>query len=444
MSLIKKIKRLMLTGAKLAESYENDGEFDEAYKEYYKIGDFIKAGKILEKTEKWHEAANLYIQTKQTDLARRAIENCFKRDESWEMYELGNGGKISIEDWLKKNHQIRRFARYVRYVEVLNNQKIPIIVVLANKFKKVLEYKAAADLYKRGFDLTNKEKGSKKIQNEVWLKNAAECYSKAKLYPDAAQCMKELIVTEVSIGDALPTNGINPYRQYTHNLELAKEWRFLPILLEILEDFDPFNFAYDLLKMGEPELSMQVFFKYFGKVIKRDYSDKEIEIRNKRIQYCFNQYIIYYRDRKQYRKAAEIALLDSQKEIAAELFKKAEQEKEKSKAAPAVDVEEMETIEEPEENQKQEKAIPKKEVLKCPTCGEIVESDWEVCPSCDNTLILGMCVCGQKIKSHWKRCPVCQRELKQPEETQVNTNEDMAANEDTKPFTMPKKFVASD
>lgn len=435
----------MLTGAKLAESYENDGEFDEAYKEYYKIGDFIKAGKILEKTEKWHEAANLYIQTKQIDLARRAIENCFKRDESWEMYELGNEGKISIEDWLKKNHQVRRFARYVRYVEVLNNQKIPIIVVLANKFKKVVEYKAAADLYKRGFDLTNKEKGSKKIQNEVWLKNAAECYSKAKLYPDAAQCMKELIVTEVSIGDALPTNGINPYRQYTHNLELAKEWHFLPQLLEILEDFDPFNFAYDLLKMGEPELSMQVFFKYFGKVIRRDYSDKEIEIRNKRIQYCFNQYIIYYRDRKQYRKAAEIALLDSQKEIAAELFKKAEQEKEKSKTAPPVDVEEMETIEEPEEKQKkEEKIIPKKEVIKCPTCGEIVEADWEVCPSCDNTLILGMCVCGQKIKSHWKRCPVCQRELKQPEETQVNTSGDTAGNEDTKPFNMPKKFVTGD
>ncbi len=434
----------MLTGAQLAESYENDGEFEEAYKEYYKIGDYIKAGKILEKTEKWHEAANLYIQTNQVDQARRAIENCFRRDESWEMYELENGGKISIEDWLKKNHQVRRFARYIRYVEILNNQKIPLIVVLANKFKKVLEHKAAADLYKRGFDLINKEKGSKKIQNEVWLKYAAECYSKAKLYPEAAQCMKELIVTEVNIGDALPTNGINPYRQYTHNLELAKEWNFLPILLEILEDFDPFNFAYDLLKMGEPELSMQVFFKYFGKVIKRDYSDKEIEIRNKRIQYCFNQYIIYYRDRKEYRKAAEIALLDSQKEIAAELFKKAEQEKEKSKAAPAVDVEEMETIEEPEENQKQDKAIHKKEVLKCPTCGEIVEDDWEVCPSCDNTLSLGMCVCGQKIKSHWKRCPACQRELKQPVKTQADTNEDTTVNGDTKPFKVPKKFVTRD
>lgn len=434
----------MLTGAKLAESYENDGEFDEAYKEYFKIGDYIKAGKILEKTEKWHEAANLYIKTNQIDQARRAIENCFKRDESWERYELDNGDKISIEDWLKRNRQVRRFARYVRYVDSLSNQGIPLIVVLADKLKKVLEYKAAADLYKRGFDLINKEKGSKKIQNEVWLKYAAECYSKAKLYPDAAQCMKELILAQVQIGDALPTNDINPYRDYIHNLSLAKEWNFLPQLLEILEDFDPFNIAYDLLKMGEPLLSMKVFFKFFGKVIKRDYSDKEIEIRNKRIQYCFNQYIIYYRDRKEYRKAAEIALLDSRKEIAAELFKKAEEEKEKSKAAPAVDVEGMETIEELEEDQKQEKTIPKKEILKCPTCGEIVASNWEVCPSCDNTLSLGMCECGQKIKPHWKRCPACQRELKQPIKTQVDTNEDTPVNEDTKPFNMPKKFVTRD
>jgi tetratricopeptide (TPR) repeat protein len=447
--MIKKIKKFMLTDAKLAESYENNGEFDEAYKEYFKIGDYIKAGKILEKTGKWHEAANLYIQKNQIDQARRAVENCFKRDKSWEMYELDNGGIISIEDWLKRNRQIQRFARYVRYVEILNNQGVPLIVVLANKFKKVLEYKAAADLYKRGFDLINKRPGNK-IQDELWLKNAAECYARAKLYPEASQCIKELIVTGVNTGDALPENDINPYENYIQYLALAKEWNFLPQLLEILEDFDPFNIAYDLLKIGEPELSINVFFKFFGKVIKKHYSDKEIEIRNKRIQYCFNQYIIYYKDRKEYRKAAEIALLDSQKETAAELFRKAEREKETFKTAPPLDLDVMKTTKEPREQQKkQEKIIPGKEVLTCPTCGEIIASYWKVCPHCNNTLNLEMCECGQKLNPHWKICPACRRELKQPAEThkqpaetqEADTGEDIPVSEDTRPFVMPKKFI---
>ena len=96
-----------------------------------------------------------------------------------------------------------------------------------------------------------------------------------------------------------------------------------------MEDFDPFNISYDLLKIEEPELSMRLFFKYYGRILEKKCSEKELELRNKKIQYCLNQYIVYYRKRKEYSKAAEIALLDSQKEIAADLFKKAKQEKKK-------------------------------------------------------------------------------------------------------------------
>jgi hypothetical protein len=439
--MIKKIKKLLLSGGKLAEFFEENEEFYEAYKEYLKLGDYAKAGEVLEKSELWHEAANLYIQKNEIDRARRAIEECFKKNENWEKFELGNGQTISIEDWLKQKQQARRFARYVRDVETLDEKGIPVIVQLAHKLKQIVECKSAAELFKKGFELVNRGKDQKSIKNEVWLRYAAECFSREKLYPEAAQSMKKLIITEVSIGAALVEKGLNPYRNYIHNLKIARQWNFLPQLLEIMDDFDPFNFAYDLLKIGEIEASMNVFFKYFARVATKDFSDDEREVRNKRVQYCFNQYIIYYREKKEYKKAAEIALLNSQKEIAADLFKRAREEESKSISDSSLEIEEMETIEEPEEEEKEKKVIPvpKKEILKCPTCGERVESDWEVCPTCDTVLDLEMCVCGQKIKPHWIRCPACQRVLNKP--IKKKEDDDKAAYEgsDTKPIKLSPK-----
>ncbi len=438
--MIKTIKRLLLKGGKLAKFLEENEEFYEAYKEYLKLGDYTSAGKILEKSALWHDAANLYIQKNEVDRARRAIEECFKRNENWQKFELDNENSISIEDWLKQNQQVRRFVRYIRHVETLNEKGIPVIVLLAYKLKQIVECKSAAELYKKGFELVNKEQDRKVIKNEVWLRYAAECFSREGLYPEAAECMKELIITEVRIGEALVESGLNPYRNYIHNLKLARQWSILPQLLEIMADFDPFNFAYDLLKIGEIEASMKVFFKYFARVAPKDFSDEEREVRNKRIQYCFNQYIIYHRDRKEYRKAAEIALLNSQKEIAADLFKKAQEEEKKSPSASSLEIEEMETIEEPIEEKKEEKIVPvpQKEILKCPTCSERVESDWEVCPTCDTVLDLEMCVCGQKIKPHWKRCPACQRILTKPIAAKEDDFETIDEESDTKPIKFPK------
>lgn len=434
--MIKTIKRLLLKGGKLAKFFEKNGEFFEAYEEYLKIGDYANAGKILEKSELWHDAANLYIQKNEVDRARRAIEECFKRNENWQKFELDNENSISIEDWLKQKQQVRRFVRYIRHVETLNEKGIPVIVLLAYKLKQIVECKSAAELYKKGFELVKKEKHQKVVENEVWLRYAAECFSRERLYAEAAECMKELIITEVRIGEALVESGLNPYRNYIHNLKLARQWSILPQLLEIMADFDPFNFAYDLLKIGEIEASMRVFFKYFARVTRKDFSDEEREVRNKRIQYCFNQYIIYHRDRKEYRKAAEIALLNSQKEIASDLFKKAQEEERKSPSASSLEIEEMETIEE----EKEEKIIPvpQKEILKCPTCGERVESDWEVCPTCDSVLDLEMCVCGQKIKPHWKRCPACQRILTRPITAREDDVESADEESDTKPIKFPQ------
>ncbi|MGD2088116.1 MAG: zinc ribbon domain-containing protein [Candidatus Aminicenantes bacterium] len=434
--MIKRLKRLLLKGEKLARFFEENEEFYDAYKEYLKIGNYVNAGKILEKSSLWHDAANLYIQRNEVDRARRAIEECFKKNENWEKFELGNGKTISIEDWLKQKQQIRRFVRYVRHIETLDDKGIPVIVQLAHKLKQIVECKSAAELYKKGFELANKEKDQKAIKNEVWLRYAAECFSRERLYSEAADCMKELIVTEVRIGEALIESGLNPYRNYIHNLKLARQWNILHQLLEIMADFDPFNFAYDLLKIGEIESSMKVFFKYFARMTTRDFTDEEREVRNKRVQYCFNQYIIFHRDRKEYRKAAEIALLNSQKEIAADLFKKAQEEERKSTSVTALEIEEMETIEEPLEEKKEKKLIPvpQKEILKCPNCGERVESDWEVCPTCDTVLDLEMCVCGQKIKPHWKRCPACQRILTRPVKAKVDDDEAADIGSDTKPF----------
>jgi len=441
--MIKKIKKLLLKGVELAKFLEGNEEFYEAYREYLKLGDYVNAGRVLEKSGLWHEAANLYIQKNEIDRARRAIEECLKTNEKWEQFELDNGRTISIEDWLKQRGQIRRFVRYVRHVETMDDKGIPVIVQLANKFKQIAEYKSAAELYKKGFELANRDKDKKTIKNEVWLRYAAECFSKEELYPEAAQCMKELIMIEVSIGAALVQSGLNPYRNYMHNLKVARQLNILPQLLEIMADFDPFNFAYDLLKIGEIEASMDVFFKYFAKVTTKNFNDEERELRIKRVQYCFNQYIIYYRDRKEYKKAAEIALLNSQKEIAADLFKKAREEESKPMVVPSLEVEEMEIIEEPTEaDEKEEKKlipVPHEEILKCPTCGERVEENWEVCPSCDTVLDLEMCVCGAKIKPHWKRCPECQRILNRPVTAKGDEGETGYKESDTKPIKLAPK-----
>jgi len=438
--MLKKIKRLLLKGVELAKFLEENKEFFDAYKEYLKLGDYANAGRILEKSELWHDAANLYIQKNVVDRARRAIEECLKKNEKWEQFELDNGETIAIEDWLKQRQQIRRFVRYIRHVETLDNKGIPVIVQLAHKFKQIGEYKSAAELYKKGYELINKDKDQKAIKNEVWLRYAAECFSREELYLEAAKCMKELIITEVSIGAALVRSGLNPYRNYIHNLKVARQLNSLPQLLELMADFDPFNFAYDLLKIGEIKASMQMFFKYFARVITKDFTDEERELRNKRIQYCFNQYIIYYRDRKEYKKAAEIALLNSQKEIASDLYKRAQEEESKSMAVSSLEVEELETLEEPGEGEEIEEKklipVPQKEILKCPNCGEKVDSNWEVCPTCDTVLDLEMCVCGQKIKPHWIRCPACQRVLNQPVKTKVDDVEAVDDGTDTRPFKL--------
>ena len=438
--MIKKIKKLLLKGGKLAAFFEENDDLYEAYKEYLKLGDYASAGRVLAKSQLWHDAANLYIQNNDVDRARRAIEECFKRNEKWQKFELGNGNTISIEDWLKQKQQVRRFVRYIKHVDTLNEKGIPVIVLLAYKLKQIVECKSAAELYKKGFELLNKDKDQKAIKNEVWLRYAAECFSRERLYPEAAECMKELIITEVRIGEALVESGLNPYRNYIHNLKIARQWNFLPQLMDIMADFDPFNFSYDLLKIGEIEASMDVFFKYFARITRKDFSDEEREVRNKRVQYCFNQYIIYHRERKEYRKAAEIALLNSQKQIASDLFKKAQEEESKSLAASALEIEEMETLEESSEEKKEEKTIPKpqKEILKCPTCGETVEENWEVCPTCDTVLDLEMCVCGAKIKPHWKRCPECQRILTKPIKTKVDNLDAVLEESDTKPIKLPK------
>lgn len=436
--MLKKLKKLFLTGVELAEYCEENGDFYDAYKEYLKIGDHQKAGEILEKSQMWHEAAKLYIIKNKIESARKAIENCFKQGDSWEIFKLDNGQTISVETWLKNTHQTRRFVTNVKFVDILDDKGTPLIVALANKLKKVSEYKSAAELFQKAFDLVNKGKDIKKIQNEEWIKYAAECYSAVKLHGEAAECLKKLTILEINIWEEFSKSDDNPYRNYMHNLKMAKNLNILDKLIELLGEFDPFNLSYDLWKINEPVLSIKLFFKFYGKILDKNWSDKEIELRNKRIQYCLNQYVIYYSNKGLYTKAAEIALLNSQREIAADLFKKAKQEKEKQEAAARFVVEEVKNTEESKE-QEEEKPIPETKVTKCTKCGEIVSPDWEICPNCDEVLELQVCSCGQKLKTYWKRCPSCQRILDQPDR-ESDTLKKMTGDvdEDTKPF---KRFV---
>jgi tetratricopeptide (TPR) repeat protein len=431
--MLKKLKKLLLTGPELARYYEEIGEFDNAVNEYLKLDDHKKAGEILEKQKRWHEAANLYISKNNTDSARKAVEQCFRQNNAWEIFEPQEGKTISIEDWLKKTRQTRRFVTYIRYVETLNHQEIPITVVLANKLKQVSEFKSAGELYRIGFDLVNKGKEVKSIKNEEWIGIAAECFAKAGLYDEAAECLKHLTITEVNIGEEISKGEVNPYRNFTHNLTSAKQLNILDKLVDILGEFDPFNIAYDLLKMGEFTLSIKVFFQFYGKVLKRKYNETEIERRNQRIQYCLNQYVIFYSRKGLYERAGEIALMNSQKEIAADLFKKAKQEKEAA-GAPTNDMVKKIKAAEKTVVPKEEKPPPETLTSKCSTCGEPVGYDWEVCPNCDQVLELYMCSCGQKLKRHWKRCPNCQKVIPQEPSEVGETFKKITTDDDTKPY----------
>jgi hypothetical protein len=392
--MLEKLKQLVAKKHTAAELLEKKGRFEDAYREYVKIGDYIKAAEILSRMGKWHNAANLFIQHHDIDRARRAIENCFKRNDSWESFQLNPSTKITIEDWLKEKDQTRRFVRYVQDVETNDNKGIPLIIILAEKLKNVAEYKYAAELFRKGYHLVNKGKSGEKIANEIWLRHATECYARAKMVDQAAECLRNLMMTEVKIGKEISKDyRYNPYRNYTFHLQFAKEQNFLKEFIAKLEDYDPFNIAYDLIKIDETELSIELFFKYFGRIASKHLTEEESEIRNEKVSYCLNQYVVFYRNKKEFTKAAEIALLNSQKKIAGDLYKMDTQLKE-AKRKPIVQTREN---------------LDK--TFKCPVCGEEVKSGWEICPNCENVLSLNMCICGEKIKPHWKICPNCQRRL---------------------------------
>ncbi|MCK5005664.1 MAG: zinc ribbon domain-containing protein [Candidatus Aminicenantes bacterium] len=410
--MLKKLKALMLSGSDLADHYEKSGDLNKAYKEYTKQNNYKKAAKVLEKMSDWHSAANIYIENNEIDLARRAIENCFNRGKSWESFEPSNGKKVTIEEWLKDHNQTQRFVRYVHNTKKLSPNGIPLIIVLAEKLEKIEEYKNAAQLYNNGYFLVNKNILSKKlIRHEEWLLKAAECYSKIGKYDEAAQCLKELIVTEVEIGSEFSGGyKVNPYRNYKVMLEKAREYKTLPELLDLLEDFDPFNVSYNLLKMNEVELSKAHFFKYFGRVVKKNLTEQEREVRNEKISYCLNQYIIYHRERKEYLMAAEIALLNSQKKIASELYKLASAAHEVGKQEE-ISLKNIKMKAEKSAQKPTEKKSEPDVELKCHHCGEKVEVGWDLCPNCENALMFDMCHCGEKIQPHWKVCPACGKHL---------------------------------
>lgn len=404
--MLKKVKGLVLRGEKLGEYLEESRQFEQAYEEYLKTGSYARAGQVLEKLGKWHDAANLYINAKEIDRARRAIENCFKKNRSWESFDLEDGRTISIEYWLKKNEQTRRFVRYVRDVDILDRSGTPLIVVLAGKLKQASEFKGAAELYERAFHLVNDKRKQQFVRNEVWLRYASECYARAGLYDEASRSMRDLIMVEVKIGEQFSKESkSNPYRDYTFNLKVAREFSFLDKLIDLLADFDPFTMAYDLFKMGEMELSIKLFFRYYGKVSDRYFSEEEMKIRNEKISYCLNQYMLYYKEKKEYVRAAEIALMNSREKEAADLFKKS-REKGKLDKERAVTPKKRE----PDIEIAMEREVEKKP-LKCGHCGEEVDPGWKICPGCGKSVKLQVCACGQELKPHWIKCPRCLKDL---------------------------------
>lgn len=431
--MLDKLKKMLYTGPQLAAYLEKKGELYDAYEEYIKLGDFEKAGQLLEEADLWHEAANFYIREKKTDNARKTMEMCFKINEAWESFEPQPGETITIEDWLKENRQTLRFVTNVKFTETLDKKGTPLIILLAGKMSKVKEYKGAATLFKKGFLLVNEGKNINEIKNESWLRQAVENYAHANLFDEAAETMQVLINTEVSLGELLAKDGKNPFKDYTYNLKIAKELGFLPDLVTRIGQTDPFNISYDLLKMSEPELSSVLFFKYYGRALDKPLSRKEMDERNQKIQYCLSQYVIFHSRRKEYKRAGQIALLNSQKEMAADLFQKAKTQETGEKPDNSFSVQSMKTETDASPPVETKDAV----VLdtQCPKCGEPVYSDWETCPNCSVGLNIPMCLCGEKLKAHWNRCPSCQREIQPTVPTpEVTEPHDLPADNDTKPF----------
>ena len=400
--MIRKIVSKVFQNRKIGKHFEKKGDYNRAYEEYRKKNNYKKAAQMLDKMGKCNEAAVLYIDNNDIDLARRAIEKCFKLDRKWETFKVNGNNTLTIEDWLKENKQTQRFVRYVHNTKRLNKKRIPLIIDLAVKLEKVKEFKHAAQLYNRAFSQVNENiPGKKYTSHEDWLLKASECYSKIGKYEEAAECVYELLTTQVEIGENLkPGPSPNPYREYNDILKKVRDMKFLPALLQKLGDFDHFIIAYDLIKLNEIPLSKDVCLKYFGKVITKNLSDEERELRNKKMSYCLNQYIIYHRNRKEYSLAAEIALFNSQKKIASELYKLAAEDGSKGKKE---DTKEIILKKNAEHKIKAE--------LSCPHCSEKVYEEWDICPNCENTLMLNICTCGEKIMPHWTSCPACGKKL---------------------------------
>lgn len=49
---------------------------------------------------------------------------------------------------------------------------------------------------------------------------------------------------------------------------------------------------------------------------------------------------------------------------------------------------------------------------KCPNCGSAVESHFNVCPICKETLKTPCPACGEKLSVKWEYCPFCECNLK--------------------------------
>lgn len=50
--------------------------------------------------------------------------------------------------------------------------------------------------------------------------------------------------------------------------------------------------------------------------------------------------------------------------------------------------------------------------LKCPGCGEPVQTNWKLCPLCETRLQSLVCPhCSAPVESNWKRCPQCEANL---------------------------------
>ncbi len=49
---------------------------------------------------------------------------------------------------------------------------------------------------------------------------------------------------------------------------------------------------------------------------------------------------------------------------------------------------------------------------KCPNCGNPVESNYNVCPVCKETLRKKCPDCGKMVDINWKHCPYCEGQLR--------------------------------